>query len=115
MQIAQDSSDHIYIRNFSVLNTKIQNLLDAIKWLDISFIISWSEFNDLDQKGSAAVLTTKRSAGVALEMNQEIPLHAAEEALKARTDITMRLIMHQNKGISGPTKRTYSSKLFKIV
>ena len=69
----------------------------------------------MDQKGSAAVLTTKRSAGVALEMNQEIPLHAAEEALKARTDITMRLIMHQNKGISGPTKRTYSSKLFKNI
>ena len=59
------------------------------------------------------MLTTKRSVGVALEMNKELPLHAAEEALKARTDVTMRLLMHQNKGISYPTKRTDSSKLFK--
>ena len=36
----------------------------------------------VDQKGSAATLTIKRSAGGTLEMDMRNPLHAGDEACK---------------------------------
>ena len=40
------------------------------------------EYKHVDQKGSDAMLTVKRSAGVKREVNRRIPLHTGEKAYK---------------------------------
>ena len=64
--------------------------------------------NAKDRKGSVTVLATKRSAGVAPDVDLRNPLDAGDKvckgptlALKHRTDMTRS----QNRSISGPAKR----------
>ena len=65
-----------------------------------------------DQNGSAAMLAAKRSAGVAPEVNLRNALHISDEANQSgnppwlwnRGQSSPEV---QNRGISGPTKRTY--------
>ena len=66
----------------------------------------------MDQKGPAAMLPIKRLAGVAPELNLANPLHTASMQVK---ESTLPLTLNsrqtppgvQNRGISGPTKRTH--------
>ena len=66
----------------------------------------------VDQKGSAAMLTSIQSAGVTPEVNLRITQarkHAFKGstlALKPRADVTRS----QNRGISGPTKKDFKKK-----
>ena len=68
----------------------------------------------MDENGSAAMLATKRSAGVIPEVNLMSPLCAGDEArrstlaLKPREDVTRS----PKQGISGPTKRTDVLQIF---
>ena len=68
----------------------------------------------MDENGSAAMLATKRSAGVTPEVNLMSPLCAGDEArrstlaLKPREDVTRS----PKQGISGPTKRTDVLQIF---
>ena len=60
----------------------------------------------VDEKGLAAILAAKGSAGVAPKLNLRIRLHAGDEAcegIQPRFEITRSPIY---RGISGPTKRT---------
>ena len=66
---------------------------------------------------SAAMLAVKRSAGVTLEVNLRNPLHTGNETCKQEIlpDLEtpeQTLPDVQNKGSSGPTKRTYVLKRF---
>ena len=57
----------------------------------------------LDQGGSAAMHSVKRSAGVTPEVNLRNPLHEGSAlALKLKADISR----NPNRGISGPKERT---------
>ena len=68
----------------------------------------------VDGKGPGAMLATKKSAGVAPEVN---PLHTGNEAcerrihpgLKTQGETSTKV---KNSGISGPTKRTYVPQNF---
>ena len=77
----------------------------------------WHVWRNVDQKGSAAMLTSIHSAGVAPEVNLRNPLSAGEVAhkwgnpalaLKPRADITRS----PKQGYQWPTKRTYVLQKF---
>ena len=69
--------------------------------------------------GLAAMLTVKTSTGVAPEVNLRNPLHAGNEAHKQGIFPGFQILRQmspevQNRGISGPTKRTdVLQRLFK--
>ena len=64
----------------------------------------------MEENSLAAILATKRSAGVAPEVN--LGDHVICTLLRstnraAHSDFETQRRCHQNRGISGPTKRTY--------
>ena len=68
-------------------------------------------YMELDEIGSAAMLATKRSAGVTPEVNLRIPFSVGNEVCKQRDPPWLWKLGQmspevQNGGISGPTKRT---------
>ena len=65
-------------------------------------------YNYMGQKGSAAMLVIKRSAGVTLEMILRNQLHAEDEAHKCRNNFGFETDIKSKTGVSvatGPTKR----------
>ena len=57
----------------------------------------------VDENGLAAMLATKKSAGVMPEVNLRIPLHAGDEAFMGGIHPVWQTSPEvQNRGISGP-------------
>ena len=62
-------------------------------------------------KQPAAMLTTKRLAGIAPEVN--LRKHISYVPLRSVNKVTQKSPEIQNRGISGPTKMTYVLQKFK--
>ena len=92
---------------------------DKIEWTlllpppkhDSNCSCNWGQLRSIKvhrgrQNGSVAMLATKRSAGVAPEVNLRNPLHAGDKAHKEGNypDFEPQGRCHQNRSVSGPTK-----------
>ena len=88
-------------------------LWHAQSWVQIlTNICGYMICKYMDWKGSATILATKRSVGVALEVNLRNPLHIHDKACKwgMHPGFETQGRRHQNRGISNLTKRLMFSK-----
>ena len=95
----------IILVSFVIVNSRMVQMVGAHTVSHLVLGLSPTLYKYMDQKGSLAMLATKRSAGVASEVNLRNPLHANKEAHKWGTS-GQTSPEAQNRGISGPTKRT---------